>query len=138
MVTDKLVIHDASAPNKKLRMGTIFELHNKALYHLRQVKQYAQNQQKPLIVLTHYAPLLEMNGRFIQSPTGSAYATNLKDIITEPIIAWLCGHTHENITHTVNNIICRANCVGYPGEYLTNPYDPEAFISINQYKANTT
>ena len=129
-LNDQNTILDKSSQNGKLRMGTLFEEHNRSLTHLRKTMDMAISKKKPLVVLTHHAPLMEMNGKYTKSITASGYASDLSNYFKSPILTWVCGHTHQNMFIEHNEIRCQANCCGYPGEYLTVPYDPEVFISI--------
>jgi len=48
-----------------------------------------------VIVLTHHMPTFELNeAEFADHPLRSNYASNLDDLIKEPVVAWLCGHSH--------------------------------------------
>lgn len=129
-LNDQATILDKSSQTKKLRMGTIFEEHHRALSHLNKSMDIASYKKKPLIVLTHHAPLLEMNGKYVKSITATGYASDLSSYFKQPIIAWICGHTHQNIVAYSNTIPCYANCYGYPGEFLQYPFNPELFISL--------
>jgi Icc-related predicted phosphoesterase len=129
-LNDQSTILDKTSPTKKLRMGTLFEQHNRAIYHLNQTMEISIKKNKPLIVLTHHAPLLGMNGKYIKSITASGYATDLSNYFKPPIKAWICGHTHQNLMIYQNDIPCYANCYGYPGEFLDVPFSPELFISL--------
>lgn len=70
----------------------------------------------PTIVLTHYAPLHEMNG----SKESSLYTGFSSDLsyIQRNIKVWLSGHTHVCKTIRRNNILYSSNCHGYKKENL--------------------
>ena len=82
----------------------------------------------PTVVITHHAPLDDMNGVFRGGTLSSGFATNLSHMFQPPIVAWICGHTHQNMTVHVNNIPCISNCKGYSGEDIY--FNPKAFIDI--------
>lgn len=129
-MNDSRVIKDKSSNTGVLRMGTVYEYHNKAVANLEQTMDFATKKQKPLIVLTHHAPLMEMNDDYINSSTASGYATDLSYLFKAPILTWICGHTHRNVSIIKNNIRCYANCYGYPGEYMPHPYNSEDCLYI--------
>ena len=68
------------------------------------------------LFLTHYAPLIEMNGRYQHWESVSMFASELKHLFKPPLTTWLCGHVHQNLTIIENNIPCISNCFGYPNE----------------------
>jgi len=87
----------------------------------------------PTVILTHYAPLNEMNGNRIHSPYSSGFSTDLSYINNETyklygadIRAWLSGHTHNCISICRNKILYSSNCLGE-----NNPrFNPERFIIV--------
>ncbi len=68
---------------------------------------------KPLLVITHYAPLLQMNGRYGASPNISAFCADLWHLFRKPLVGWISGHTHASLQLTENGIPCQSNCWGY-------------------------
>lgn len=69
---------------------------------------------KPLLCITHHAPLLEMNGHFgADSPVISAFCSDLKRLFRPPLAGWISGHTHSSTRVTQNGIPCESNCWGY-------------------------
>lgn len=84
---------------------------------------------KPLLVITHYAPLLSMNGEYGQSPNISAFCSDLSHLFRKPLVGWISGHTHSSVQTTENGIPCHSNCWGYdPKEYAG--YRPDAVMPI--------
>jgi predicted MPP superfamily phosphohydrolase len=70
---------------------------------------------KRVVVLSHHAPSYKMiPDKYKNSGNHSAFANHLDDIIQEPIVAWLSGHTHGCVTKNINGVICSSNCFGYP------------------------
>jgi predicted phosphohydrolase len=104
-------------------------LHEQATQSLKRAILEAKVRKKKLIVLTHHAPLDLMNGPYLNEEKASAYATDLSRYFEDPVIGWLCGHTHQNIRLLQNGIPCMANCHGYPDEILRPPFDPKATYS---------
>lgn len=88
----------------------------------------------PTVILTHYAPLHEMNGNRIHSPYSSGFSTDLSYINNtifknygSDIRAWLSGHTHNCISICLNKIFYSSNCLGE-----NNPrFNPERFITLH-------
>jgi len=76
----------------------------------------AHSQSQSHIFLTHYAPMVEMNGIYQDLPSVSMFATDLKSMFRAPLRHWLCGHVHQNLTLIENEIPCQTNCFGYPQE----------------------
>ncbi len=73
----------------------------------------AKNLNKNVIVITHHGCDNKLNGIYENGHRKTAFATNLQYLITEPIKAWICGHTHQNMILNVNNIPIIVNCYGY-------------------------
>lgn len=115
---------------KDLDIADVYHLHHKAVKSIQKAMAYATSQKKQIVVLSHHAPLSEMNGKYEGLPRESAYATDLSRLFRAPLKGWLCGHTHQNLTVEVNGIVCRANCLGYPDETLEHPYDPRAVLML--------
>lgn len=68
---------------------------------------------KPLLVITHYAPLHAMNGRYGNSPNISAFCSELGHLFRKPLVGWISGHTHSSVQMAENGIPCLSNCWGY-------------------------
>jgi predicted phosphohydrolase len=72
----------------------------------------------PTIILTHYAPLHEMNGHR-QTKLNSGFSTDLSCLIKKNkknIKAWLSGHTHKCITMMKEGVLFSSNCLGHLNE----------------------
>lgn len=81
----------------------------------------------PTIVITHYAPQHEMNGKRINSPYTSGFSSDLSFINNKNIIAWLSGHTHNCMTLYKNGITYSSNCLGTE---LNRNFNPNKIIEI--------
>ena len=95
--------------NKKMDVNDYLVLHYKAVEFIKQ----EVNKGIPTVVLTHYAPIDEMNGQKINSPYKSGFSSDLSYINNSNIIAWLSGHTHNCMTLRKNNILYSSNCLGH-------------------------
>lgn len=71
---------------------------------------------RPLVCISHHAPLLEMNGSFGDNPYRSGFCTDLSRLVRAPVRAWINGHTHQSLRVDVDGIPCVSNCLGYPRE----------------------
>ncbi len=71
---------------------------------------------KPVIILTHHAPHPIMNGIFEGNRLQSAFSTDLSYLLKKPVIAWICGHTHQTIETTINEVKLCSNQLGYKDE----------------------
>lgn len=105
----------------------------------KQSKEFIENQMdeaiintKQLIVVTHHAPHNNMLGDIYRNALNrSAYATDLSDYFKDPIILWICGHTHQNVKTFINGIPCVSNCYGTTEEE-NNQFDPKARITLRR------
>lgn len=73
-----------------------------------------------IIILTHHAPTTKMLP--IRDVYSDCYASNCEDIIKFPVKYWISGHTHACMKCEINGATCLSNCMGYPGQNVTN-YD---------------
>lgn len=87
------------------------------------------NTNKPIILLTHHAPHIEMCGIYKGKENNSAYYTDLSHLLKHPVKYWLNGHTHQNLTYKTNDVIIRSNCYGY--EYQRQHYSNIAHIVLD-------
>lgn len=128
----KRIYEDKSIPNafQKLRQETYLEMHRKDLKFIED--EIATRPYEPCVILTHYAPLMECNGCYNDSPQVSAFATDLQHLYkNENVKAHLFGHTHVNGNWTVNNVPILCNCKGYyPGECQGLPFDVQKRIEV--------
>ena len=70
---------------------------------------------KKLIICTHYTP----SKNLLKEPDriGSYnFYSNLDFLFRDPIIIWLCGHSHYNIDLNMGNVLCSMNTVGHSDE----------------------
>ncbi|KAK9826970.1 hypothetical protein WJX74_002100 [Apatococcus lobatus] len=84
---------------------------------------------KPLLVITHYAPLLQMNGRYGASPNISAFCADLWHLFRKPLVGWISGHTHASLQITENGIPCHSNCWGYDAREQSD-YRQDAVMDV--------
>ena len=49
-----------------------------------------------VVLLTHHMPTYKLNSKeFAEHPLRSTYASDLDCLMKEPIVAWVCGHSHD-------------------------------------------
>jgi hypothetical protein len=79
--------------------------------------QLAKEEQKELIILTHYLPSFRMiHPKYEGHPLNYGFASNLEHMIQSPVRAWLCGHSHSSVDCIINGAFCSLNPHGYPNE----------------------
>eukprot|EP01119_Soliformovum_irregulare_P005055 TRINITY_DN1639_c2_g1_i1.p1 TRINITY_DN1639_c2_g1~~TRINITY_DN1639_c2_g1_i1.p1 ORF type:complete len:635 (-),score=201.77 TRINITY_DN1639_c2_g1_i1:12-1916(-) len=92
--------------------------------------QEAKLKKERVLVLTHHAPLLNFGSsepQFFHTDTNSAFCTDLRKILGNPIDTWAYGHTHWFQDMTVNG----TRVVSNPRGYITKPaYDPSFVIHV--------
>lgn len=75
----------------------------------------------PTIIISHHAPLKEMNGKYSDTKLSSAFYTDLKHIYNyDNVKCWLSGHTHQCITIKLNHTLFSSNCMGYKKQGVVN------------------
>jgi len=133
-INDSRLITDKSVPPPhRLSISTVHAIHHRATQYLRkELTLLSASASKPLILLTHHAPLIDANGeKYQQSVRTTAYVNRLDEFMCPPIVAWLYGHTHQNMTFHVNNIYVSTNAFGYPGEYMDVLFDPQKCFTVS-------
>ncbi len=102
--------------NINLTKEIYYEYHKRDVAYLTEQIEFFKKQNKEIIILTHHAPSLIMNGKYSGNKIESAFATDLTYLFEPPVIAWISGHVHANVDTKINNIRCVSNCMGYKGE----------------------
>jgi hypothetical protein len=89
-----------------------------------------------IIVLSHHLPSYSLNpAKFAGHPLVSCYATALDGLIKEPVVAWLCGHSHTAMSKRFDaGPVVALNPLGYKSEAGTTGYSRNAFITV--YREN--
>jgi predicted phosphodiesterase len=120
-LNDRKYIQDNTYSNKVLSIQTIYDLNDRAFECL---KEELDASTKPLIVLSHHAPLPECNGiGFENSQYTSAFINHAEEFMKPPMVAWLYGHTHQNMSFVKNGIYIGTNAWGYDKERMRAPYE---------------
>jgi hypothetical protein len=89
-----------------------------------------------VIVLSHHLPSFSMNSaEFTHHPLVCCYASNLDALIKEPVVAWICGHSHTAMTRRFDTgPLVTLNPLGYKSQAATSGYTRKAFITV--YREN--
>lgn len=62
-----------------------------------QSKNIQSKKNRKIIMLTHHAPSKKMlNSKYFNDSTNICYASDCEDLIKDPIILWISGHTHHS------------------------------------------
>lgn len=93
-------------------------LHKTSVEFIMDQISEAKKTNKELIVVSHHAPLLDMLGKYRNTFNSNAYATDLSHLFEYPLIAWISGHTHQNMSVEKNGVRCVSNCHGIGDEVV--------------------
>ena len=95
----------------KLEVLTVDAYNN---LHQESLKFIEQECEKniPMIVLSHHAPIKEMNGDFGNMPLWRAFCSDLTNI-QKNIKVWISGHTQKVRRIKKNGILYASNCMGF-------------------------
>ena len=75
---------------------------------------------KKIIMLTHFVPSFKLiEQKYLEKGIHktSAFASNLDHLINDPVVAWLCGHSHSELHKYINGVYCGINAHGYSLEH---------------------
>jgi len=89
-----------------------------------------------VIVLSHHLPSFSLNlPKYAKHPLVSCYAASLDELINEPVVAWLCGHSHTAMSKRFDTgTLVALNPLGYKAEAGTSGYSRNATITV--YREN--
>jgi predicted phosphodiesterase len=85
-----------------------------------------------VIVLTHHMPTFKLNApEFADAPLNSCYANNLDELFKEPVVAWICGHSHRGTKKRCDTgtLLC-LNPRGYKSEAGKTGYVKKAVVTV--------
>jgi hypothetical protein len=93
------------------------EMHFKQKAWLLQEIEDAGTRKESVLVLTHYLPSYKLIAeKYADNPMNMCFASNCEDLMRVPVKAWICGHSHTGVMLRINDVECRMNPYGYPGE----------------------
>jgi predicted phosphodiesterase len=97
---------------------------------LRSQIRVCEEEEQPVVVITHHLPTYDMiASKWQGSPLNRYFATGLDYLIRPPVRAWIAGHTHTAVTVHKEGVACLTNPLGYPGEAETG-FCREIFVVI--------
>ena len=81
------------------------------------IERSSKSSGKAVLIMTHHLPSYQMILPIYEgSAYKSYYASDLDYLFKEPVIAWVCGHSHGFYKKLINGIPCIMNGLGYPSE----------------------
>lgn len=85
-----------------------------------------------VVVLTHHVPTQTLNPpEFSTHALRTCYASDLDSMLNEPVVAWLCGHSHKaNDARFDSGCLVALNPYGYKHEQGRTNYDSHAHIIV--------
>lgn len=110
------------------------ETHAREAAWLRDRVTESTESTRPVIILTHHAPLENTcsDPRHLGDPVSSAYGTDgLCDLLTSPVNLWVHGHTHySHDTTLASGTRILANQYGRPGECTNQGFDARKCVHV--------
>ena len=112
--------------------------HASSVSWLEEQLEQADQDNKPVIVLTHHTPAMKgtSHPQYDDSPLNVCFSTDLTRLLSSGTVhAWACGHTHYNFDYFEGSVQPKdvmgarlvSNQRGYPSQ-AKNDYDPEGVI----------
>jgi predicted phosphohydrolase len=95
--------------------------------HVNWITEEIQKANKPIIILTHHAPLFKV---LEKHELQSAYATDLEYLLPK-VKYWFYGHTHIKMNITINGCMLVNNPKGYPSEHFQTKLETIYFQDNN-------
>ena len=122
--------------SRKLHPSDIIEINRDHVAFLEKVLRRAKLDEFRVLVLTHHLPSsILVDPKHKGNPLSSCYANNLDYLLKEPVVAWICGHSHTGVSVRNNaGTLCTMNPHGYKSEVLTSGYTRTALMTI--YREN--
>jgi predicted phosphodiesterase len=83
------------------------------------------------VVVTHHLPhAISIHGKYARSPLNPAFASDLSELVREPVALWIHGHTHESMDYMLGGTRVVCNPRGYlPAE--PNPlFEPALVVEV--------
>jgi len=89
-----------------------------------------------VIVLTHHLPTFKLNDLYYKDNVlKSCYAVELEELIKEPVVVWICGHSHKALEIRMDSgCLSVLNPLGYKSEYGVTGYSNKAVVNV--YREN--
>lgn len=92
--------------------------------------QLARAAKETVLVISHHAPTFKvLNSSSLYDNSKYAYATNLEQLMGDPVAIWVYGHSHYSMDINVRGTRVISNQMGYPSQNLKR-FDPKKIFEI--------
>ena len=118
----------------------------KVLYNrdLAWLRNKAKAQREPIVILSHFGPTIWLQEElFLGDPDKTVTFPDVEELLKEPIVAWICGHTHHYVTYSKEwadatgskgSVLIACNAKGQPMENLYFQRDAVVRIDPSLYR----
>lgn len=121
--------HKIPYMGRKLTIANYNYLFEKSFQYLKEEIENVKREGKRCLIITHHTPLVEgcSHQKFLvkHNPANHCFSTNLEEIIKEPIVGWVYGHTHYSGNFQKNGVEMISNQVGNLYEVNQTYFDRE-------------
>lgn len=100
---------------KKLDIASVGKLH---LDSVKWLESTLADIKGKVIVLTHHLPSFQLLNKKYLSMDNSGFVSDLEYLLSEKILAWICGHSHNSIEIKIGSTQLAINCLGYEFEVV--------------------
>ena len=102
-------------------------LHHSQVQFLREEIKNAEEKSKPLVIMTHHAPIFNCVKPEYLTNKNHAFCSDLHELLKPPLKLWAFGHTHCPFQMDFDEgIHLHNNPMGYPHELEDwDPFDPQ-------------
>ena len=105
-------------------------LHKKAVLWL--YDEITKDENKPIVVFTHHAPLKQgtSSNLHVSNGTDSSYSTELSGLFKKNVKLWAFGHTHHKCNFTFRDTQVVSNPMGYSNREDTTKYENDFVVYL--------
>lgn len=113
---------------EKMRKLSVIDTREMFNDELSWLKEELKKNEK-CIVITHHAPsMVDTNDPQHYDELDCAFSSDLERMFEQPIVIWICGHTHYNFRKVINGIPLVSNQFGY--KYEKTGYDKNYVVHL--------
>lgn len=105
-----MTLHPPSSKRGPITTKYITAIHQQTVAMLEKLLE----DPTPLMVISHHLPSFACTP--FRDRYTPAYATNLEGMLKNPIIMWVCGHSHHSMDAKIGDVRVVSNQLGYPLE----------------------